>query len=298
MPNWNEVLDEIRGVSANNPLDTVRKSYLKLLSKHRNRNVIAYYSGWLSQKGTFQYGITDKDKNALMAAIQQLDRKKGLDLILHTPGGDIAATESIIHYLTKMFQNNIVAFVPQLAMSGGTMIACSCKEIYMGKQSNLGPIDPQLNGMPAHGIIKEFETAVKECKEDPNKIPFWQTIIGKYHPTFIGECQNAIKLADELVEKQLKEIMFKGDKEASKKAKKITSCLNEHEQSKTHSRHIHVDEAKSYGLKIIDLEKDQKLQDLVLTVHHCYMHSFDNSSAIKIIENHAGQGIIEAVMPQ
>jgi len=33
------------------------------------------------------------------------DRSKGLDLILHTPGGDIAATESLVDYLHKMFDD-------------------------------------------------------------------------------------------------------------------------------------------------------------------------------------------------
>lgn len=60
-----------------------------------------------------------------------LKSKYGLDLILHTHGGQIAATESIVHYLRSIFGNNIRAFIPQLAMSAGTMIALSCKEIIM-----------------------------------------------------------------------------------------------------------------------------------------------------------------------
>ena len=78
-----------------------------------------------------------------MLCIHKLDRSKGLDLILHTPGGSGAATESLVNYLHQMFGNDIRAFVPQLAMSAGTILACSCKEIYMGKHSNLGLVDPQ-----------------------------------------------------------------------------------------------------------------------------------------------------------
>ena len=33
-------------------------------------------------------------------------------------------------------------------------------------------------------------------------------------------------------------------------------------------------------------------QDCVLTVHHAYMHTFSNSNAIKIIENHNGSAMI------
>ena len=46
------------------------------------------------------------------------------------------------------------------------MIACACREILMGKHSSLGPIDPQLGGVPAHGVIEEFERAIKEIKDD------------------------------------------------------------------------------------------------------------------------------------
>jgi ClpP class serine protease len=87
--------------------------------------------------------VNDADKNGLMTVVHQLDRSKGLDLLLHTPGGETAATESFVDYLRSIFGKDIRAFIPQLALSAGTMIACACKEIYMGKQSSLGPVDPQ-----------------------------------------------------------------------------------------------------------------------------------------------------------
>ena len=45
--------------------------------------------------------------------------------------------------------------------------------------------------------------------------------------------------------------------------------------------------AKKIGLIIKSLEDDfdQEFQDLVLTVHHSFMHTFSSSGAIKIIEN-------------
>jgi membrane-bound ClpP family serine protease len=128
-----------------------------------------------------------------MTAVHQLDRSLGLDLILHTPGGRIAATQSIVNYLHKMFKGDMRAIIPQIAMSGGTMIACSCKKIMMGTHSNLGPIDPQLRGLPAYGVLEEFKRATRDIKKSPAMIPVWQPILGKYYPTFISECQNAIK---------------------------------------------------------------------------------------------------------
>jgi len=149
MPSWDQVLKEIQECKRADALDFIRRKYLKELQEKRKRNVICYYFGWLQRQGVGGVEVDDNDKNAFMAAIHNLDRSKGLDLILHTPGGRVAATESIVDYLHTMFGQDIVAIIPQLAMSVGTMISCSCKEIIMGKQSNLGPIDPQFNGIQA-----------------------------------------------------------------------------------------------------------------------------------------------------
>lgn len=299
MPHWGDVLKEIQATQIAkdpSPLDSVRRKYLAKLAEKRGRNVIAYYSGWLQKPGAHQTAINDDDMNAFMAVMHGLDRTKGLDLLLHTPGGGMAATESLINYLHKMFNGDIEAFVPQIAMSAGTMIACSCKKIHMGKQSSIGPIDPQINGVPAHGVIKEFEDAIAWIKKDPAAISLWQVIIGKYHPTLLGECRNAIKLANEIVRDRLEKVMFSDTPKSSAaayKAKKIVNYLNEHNKgNKVHDRHIDMDKAIHFGLKIEPLETDNDLQDLVLTVHHCYIHTFSNSACLKITENHRGAALI------
>jgi membrane-bound ClpP family serine protease len=213
--------------------------------------------------------------------------------MLHTPGGGIAATQSIVTYLQKMFGGDIRAFVPQIAMSAGTIIACCCKEIWMGKESNLGPTDPQLAGIPAHGVVREFKRAVREIKKDPAKVVLWQQIIGQYRPTFLGQCENSIKWSNTFVEQQLKDGMFAGRSDRVTKAKRVTKALSNYPANKTHDRHFDADACKKMGLTIMDLESDPILQDLVLTVHHCYMNFLMNSAAYKIIENQNGVALIK-----
>lgn len=291
MPNWNEVLREIQKEAAaktQSPLDVVRRKYLGQLFEYTNRNVIAYYSGFLSKPGIQLLDINDEDMNGFMMAVHKLDRTKGLDLILHTPGGSIASTEAIVRYLHLMFGKDIRVVVPQIAMSAGTMIACSSREILMGKQSSLGPIDPQLNGIPAQGVIDEFRLALEEYKKDPNSIAIWQQILQQYRPTFLGQCKNAIAWTKEFVTDQLKTVMFDADPEAQAKADRIVAALSDTDTHKAHARHISGLTCTEMGLKIKMIEDDNTLQDLILTIHHCFMHTMMNSPTFKVIENHLG----------
>lgn len=293
MPDWNDVLNEIKEVG--NPQDTIRRKYLKSLQEITDRNVIIYYSGWLQKPEAPGLGINDNDKIGFMSTVHDLDREKGLDLILHTPGGETAATESLVFYLRQMFGSDIRAIIPQLALSGGTMVACSCKSIIMGKQSSLGPIDPQLGGLPAHGIIEEFAQAYQETTADQSKIPLWQPIIAKYTPTLIGECQKAIKWSEEMVKEWLITCMLADDPNKEEIADKIIKELGDHALTKSHARHISADKCKEIGLKVEMLEDIQELQDAVLSLHHACIHTLSTTKASKIIENHKGKAFIQHV---
>ncbi|MDR1088392.1 MAG: hypothetical protein LBL23_03885 [Coriobacteriales bacterium] len=278
------------------PLDGIRREYLSKLSEKRGRNVIAYYSGWLRDDfNVSAVALSDADMNGFMGSVRGLKRKKGLDLILHTPGGDLAAAESIIKYLRSCFGNDVVAIVPQLAMSAGTMIACSCKEIVMGRQSSIGPTDPQLSGVPASGVVEEFEQAVKAIKEEPESVELWTQIIGKYHPTFLGDCQKAIEASLGIVRDCLARNMFADNRDPRKRAREVAAKLSDHSASAMHNRHFSIDEAIAMGLKVGKLEDDDEFQDLVLTIHHAYISTFSQSSAAKIIENHQGVRWIQTV---
>ncbi len=177
MPSFSEIQKEVLEERApDTKYDTVRRRYLTKMSEKTGRNTILYYSGWLQKPVrsiAALMSINDNDKNGFMSVMRGLDVSKGLDIILHTPGGDIAATESLIDYLNQKLHGDMRAVIPQLAMSGGTIIACACKEILMGKQSSLGPIDPQINGLAASGIVSEFYHASKEMKNDRSKINVW-----------------------------------------------------------------------------------------------------------------------------
>lgn len=302
MPGWNSVLQEINKKQANGlqAVDLVRRRYMERLQRYTKRNVIAYYSAWLSRPPqTPNLEIGDDDKNGLMTAVHRLDRTRGVDLILHTPGGNIAATESLVDYLWQMFGSDIRVIVPQIAMSAGTMIACSAKSIVMGKQSSLGPIDPQFSGIAAQAVIDEFNMAIRNIEQNPSSTPLWQAIIGKYHPTFLLECIQAIDWSRQIVTGWLVRNMLEGHDNPPGEAAQILNVLADHAHSKTHARHLSIETCQSIGLHVEALEDDPKLQDLVLTIHHAFMHTFARSHAIKIIENHLGVAtvLMEGIPP-
>lgn len=311
MPNWKDLLEEIKTFP--NPFDTVRRKYLKELHETTGRNIILYYSGWLQKEQLrlmpekiVDFEINDDDINGFMTCIHQLDRTKGLDLVLHTPGGSIAATVALVDYLRSMFDVDIRAIVPQMAMSAGTMLACSCKEILMGKHSSLGPFDPHIRGVPAYGVLVEFERARKEIKESEANIPLWRYIIAQYHPTFIGECIKVIKWSTDIVTSWLKTGMFRGDPDGDNKAHKVISELGYPEpieeqlqpEKQPHECHISLKRATDeIGLKVVPFDGvgNDDLQDAILSVHHASVLTFIQTPAYKIIENQNGVAFIKSV---
>ncbi|NJS16225.1 MAG: hypothetical protein HC787_03065, partial [Nostocaceae cyanobacterium CSU_2_110] len=100
--------------------------------------------------------ITIEDSEKILRAIRLTPPDVPIDLILHTPGGLVLATEQIARALIR-HQAKVTVFVPHYAMSGGTMLALAADEIVMDANAVLGPVDPQLGNLPAASIIKVVE---------------------------------------------------------------------------------------------------------------------------------------------
>ena len=305
MPDWGFILQEINESElAPAPPDLVRRKYLMDLHRYTNRDVILHASNWTQPTPfTGLAYINEEDVQGLMVAVRGL--KSGtLDLILHSPGGVPEVTESMVSYLRKKF-DHIRVIVPQAAMSAATMLACAADEIVMGKQSSLGPIDPQLvllnrygdaQILPVQAVIDNFETAKKTSATSPRQMGAFLPILEQYTPGLIEQCHEAQKLSTELASKWLKRYMFKDDKDAGIKANDIANRLADHSTFKSHARHINVDEATKLGLKVTPLEDDQRLQDLVLSTFHATTIVFQHG-VLKIIENHLGKAFIKHQPP-
>ena len=137
--------------------------------------------------------IDINDSEEVLRAIQMTDDEVPLDLVLHTPGGLVLAALQIAKAV-RDHKSKVTVFVPHYAMSGGTLIALAADEIVMCTHSVLGPIDPQLNQLPAASILKVVEEKPMARIDDETLI---MADVGR---KAIGQVKQA---ASELLERRL-----------------------------------------------------------------------------------------------
>ena len=92
-----------------------------------------------------------EDAQTIIAAIKETPDDMPIDLVIHTPGGLVLAAIQIARAV-EAHKAKVTVYVPVYAMSGGTLIALAADEIVLGEFSVLGPIDPQMAGLPAASI--------------------------------------------------------------------------------------------------------------------------------------------------
>lgn len=301
MPLWSEILSELSSDSTPNlkTYDRVRRNYLLSLNEHTGRDTILYASSWLQHDDVppTRIAIADQDIHALMEVTSDLSGPN-LDIILHSPGGSAEAAEAIVFYLRSRFKN-IRVIVPTFAKSAATMIACSANSIVMGKHSFLGPTDPQFplitplgqRLVPAQAILDQFAIMRNEIVEQTES-PIWLPSISQIGPDLIVTCRNAIELSKSLVSAWLWNYMFEGKSEKKELAMEIAKWLSNHSNFKSHDRHLSRPELFDMKLSIEELEKDQTVQDLSLSVFHATVHLFSASRVCKIVESHRGRSFI------
>ncbi len=113
--------------------------------------------------------INIEDSEEVLRAIRLTPDNMPIDLVLHTPGGLVLATEQIAAALRR-HQAQVSVFVPHYAMSGGTMLALAADAVHMDENAVLGPVDPQLGQYPAASVLKAVEEKPIERIDDETLI--------------------------------------------------------------------------------------------------------------------------------
>jgi ClpP class serine protease len=140
-------------------LQAARLRLMRELEKQRDSRVITliHRQETMALLGFPLYRYIDiDDSEEVLRAVKLTDDEVPIDLILHTPGGLLLASEQIAHALCR-HPAKVTVFVPHYAMSGGTLLALAADEIVMDENAVLGPVDPQVGEYPAVSILKAVE---------------------------------------------------------------------------------------------------------------------------------------------
>ena len=130
-------------------------SKIKCFKKY---NIIVLYDDSTLVKG---------DADNIYNAVTRFTEKKPLLLVLYSRGGS-AASAYLIGKLCREYSNDtFIASIPRFAKSAATLITCAANEIHMGSLSELGPIDPQINDLPALGLKNSIEHIAELVKKYP-----------------------------------------------------------------------------------------------------------------------------------
>lgn len=306
MPSWTQLVKETEQVSPEELGDWLRARLVEQLAAVGTlrgkqdplvpNNVLLYASGFLQKPDARFYStaITAEDMNGLMAVIYGMNYTQGLTLVLHTPGGEITAAESFIEYMRSKFPR-VEVIVPTYAMSAGTMIATSSDLVIMGRQSQLGPVDPQMampatgRSVSAHAIVEQFQKAKDEVSANPSLALAYAPILQSMGPALVTEANAALEFSKNAVASWLEKYMFRGRSRAAKKARDVAEFLNDRKENLDHGKRIDRELARSKGLVIENLEDDQALQEAVLTAYHLATIIFERTPFTKIMATHHNQ---------
>jgi len=297
MPTWDELLKETEEYQ---PLALFDK-YVRKLAEATSHTVICYMSAFTIAKPTAPspfISIVDQDMEGFMTCAKGTN-KEYLDLIIHSPGGDYEATKRIINYLHETYRY-IRAFIPHLALSGGTLMACAADEIYMGPYSSLGPTDPQVlignRFVPVGAIISEFKKAFGEVSKKPETVILWRERIKNVPIGLVESLQtmqeNSLAYLKELLKKR--NCRDKKDEDIEHAAK----ILNSYASHTSHGRGISLKQAQEdLKLNVKDIRQDPELEDGVLSIYHVGIILFQKTPAYKIIGNNLKRHYIMQQIP-
>jgi len=116
-----------------------------------------------------QDSITNGDLDAIFGALStgNANHNKNVLLFLLCPGGSIEPAFQISKICKAFSRERFIAVVPRQAKSAATLIAIGADEIHMGPLGQLGPIDPQLGGLPALGVSQALDTIASVAEKHP-----------------------------------------------------------------------------------------------------------------------------------
>jgi len=292
-----DIYSEVQSRRVESSQDTVLKKYLKKLYKHTNRATILYASAFLEKESSGRVlQINRQDASCFTATSSGMEGRE-LDLILHSPGGSVEATEQIVSYLRRRF-DHIRVIVPLCALSTATLLCCAADQVLLAEHAVLGPIDPVVNWTHQGGthsttvqnIVNEHSIAQRNINNKKNNPVLWVEKLNAYPPGLLAACKSRIQMCRDLAKTWLEGYMFRGDENAAQKAEDTAAWLADLRRFVGSLRPIGQSLAATKGLKVDLLDDDEALLENVMAVYYAGLVKFQNGDSVKIVENHNGKG--------
>ena len=229
-------------------------------------------------------GIDDSDLMGFGDLVGSLEGK-AVDIFLVSNGGFVEAVERIVRLVREHF-DSVRFIVPGNAYSAATLICFSGDEILMGSLSTLGPIDPQINGVPAGAILRAFDKVRDELeKKGPRALTAYMPLIAKYDLHMFEVCRVAQQLSKELASFWLRTYMLNDEQD---RVDDIVNFFSNYGIHKSHGRSIDRAKAVELGLHVSKTEDVAELADLVSSLYYQFELWFEKTPFYKMFENAHG----------
>lgn len=178
-----------------------RKELIREIQRSTGRSLLCYI--------TRDQGISEEDVRYLEELLCTITADRPLDLMLNSPGGSIATAVKMVNMLWNADGDNLFRLVvPDEAKSAATLVALGASEIVMSNTSELGPIDPQVQGPDGnwHSVfdyIAAYESAEDNLRSKPND-PAYKLTFEKFDPVRFQSLQQMTEYTRQSAENLLK----------------------------------------------------------------------------------------------
>ena len=179
-----------------------RQTLIRRIQNATGNRLICYVGGIGSP-------ITRDDVLPFHDLLRNITQDTSIDLLLHTVGGDIDATEKLISMIRDRVRTaSFRIVVPDYAKSAGTLMVLGADCVVMSDSSELGPIDPQLVRVEGDGqrvsvsvqhhldAYDEYAERLSEAPDDPVATLMLQKFDPAARQTYIRVNRRARQLAE------------------------------------------------------------------------------------------------------